>query len=84
MGVDPYELIARGVREGYPAQELEAILSPLDEEVLEPVMPLAGAHRDVPPAGARGERAAHDRSRRRRCRGSSRREERTGARSPTR
>ena len=40
MGVDPYELIARGVREGYSAQELEAILSPLDEEVLEPVMPL--------------------------------------------
>ncbi len=40
MGVDPYELIARGVREGYSAQELEAILSPLDEEVLEPVVPL--------------------------------------------
>jgi serine/threonine protein kinase len=40
MGVDPYELIARGVREGYSAHELEAILSPLDEEVLEPVMPL--------------------------------------------
>jgi hypothetical protein len=40
MGVDPYELLARGVREGYSAQELEAILSPLDEEVLEPVVPL--------------------------------------------
>jgi len=40
MGVDPYELIARGVREGYSVQELEAILSPLDEEVLEPVVPL--------------------------------------------
>jgi hypothetical protein len=40
MGVDPYELIARGVREGYSAQEMEAILSPLDEEVLEPVVPL--------------------------------------------
>jgi serine/threonine-protein kinase len=40
MGVDPYELIARGVREGYSAEELEAILSPLDEEVLEPVVPL--------------------------------------------
>jgi serine/threonine protein kinase len=40
MGVDPYELVARGVREGYSAQELEAILSPLDEEVLEPVVPL--------------------------------------------
>jgi serine/threonine-protein kinase len=40
LGVDPYELIARGVREAYSSQELEAILSPLDEEVLEPVMPL--------------------------------------------
>jgi eukaryotic-like serine/threonine-protein kinase len=40
MGVDPYELLARGVREGYSVQELEAILSPLDEEVLEPVVPL--------------------------------------------
>jgi serine/threonine-protein kinase len=40
MGVDPYELIARGVREGYSVHELEAILSPLDEEVLEPVVPL--------------------------------------------
>jgi serine/threonine protein kinase len=40
MGVDPYELIARGVREGYSAEELEAILSPLDEEVIEPVVPL--------------------------------------------
>ena len=40
LGVDPYELIARGVREAYSTQELQAILSPLDEEVLEPVMPL--------------------------------------------
>jgi serine/threonine-protein kinase len=40
MGVDPYELIARGVREGYSVEELEAILSPLDEEVMEPVVPL--------------------------------------------
>jgi serine/threonine-protein kinase len=40
MGIDPYELIARGVREGYSSQELEAILSALDEEVLEPVLPL--------------------------------------------
>jgi hypothetical protein len=40
LGVDPYELIARGVREAYSSQELQAILSPLDEEVLEPVMPL--------------------------------------------
>ena len=27
LGVDPYELIARGVREGYSVQELEAILA---------------------------------------------------------
>src|SRR5205814_9374848 len=40
MGIDPYELIARGVREGYSSQELEAILTALDEEVLEPVLPL--------------------------------------------
>ena len=40
LGVDPFELIARGVRESYPAAELEAILSPLDEEVIEPVVPL--------------------------------------------
>ena len=40
MGVDPYELMARGVREGYSVEELQAILSPLDEEVLEPVVPL--------------------------------------------
>jgi hypothetical protein len=40
LGVDPFELIARGVRENYSSAELEAILSPLDEEVIEPVVPL--------------------------------------------
>ncbi len=40
LGVDPFELVARGVRENYPAAELEAILSPLEEEIIEPVVPL--------------------------------------------
>jgi eukaryotic-like serine/threonine-protein kinase len=40
LGVDPFELVARGVRENYPAAELEAILSPLEEEIVEPVVPL--------------------------------------------
>jgi serine/threonine protein kinase len=37
LGVDPYELIARGVRQSYDATELEAMLQPLSEEVLERV-----------------------------------------------
>jgi serine/threonine-protein kinase len=37
LGVDTYELIGRGVRSGYSYDELEAILSPVREEVLEPV-----------------------------------------------
>jgi eukaryotic-like serine/threonine-protein kinase len=37
LGVDPYELIARGIREGYEARELEGMLAPLGESVLEPV-----------------------------------------------
>lgn len=37
LGVDPYDLISRGVRNGYPAAELEAMLKPFEEEVLEPV-----------------------------------------------
>ena len=40
LGVDPFELVARGVRENYPVAELEAILSPLEEEIVEPVVPL--------------------------------------------
>ncbi len=37
LGVDPHELIARGVRDGYDVLELEAILQPFAEEILEPV-----------------------------------------------
>jgi serine/threonine protein kinase len=37
LGVDPYELIARGVREGYEARELEGLLAPLGETVIDPV-----------------------------------------------
>jgi serine/threonine-protein kinase len=37
LGVDTYELIGRGIRHGYSYQELEAILAPVREEVLEPV-----------------------------------------------
>jgi serine/threonine protein kinase len=37
LGVDTYELIGRGVREGYGYDELEAILAPLSEEVIERV-----------------------------------------------
>ncbi len=37
LGVDTYELIGRGVREGYGYDELEAMLSPVYEEVLERV-----------------------------------------------
>jgi serine/threonine-protein kinase len=40
LGVDPFELLVRGVRDGYPATELESILKPLDEEIVEPVVPL--------------------------------------------
>jgi serine/threonine-protein kinase len=34
LGVDTYELIARGIRGGYAYEELEAILAPVREEVL--------------------------------------------------
>ncbi len=37
LGVDTYELIGRGVRHGYSYQELESFLTPIREEVLEPV-----------------------------------------------
>lgn len=40
LGVDPFELVLRAVREAYPLAELEAILGPLEEDVLEPVRPL--------------------------------------------
>jgi len=37
LGLDTYELIGRGIRHGYGTGELEAMLSPLMEEVIEPV-----------------------------------------------
>ena len=40
LGVDPFELVLRAVREHYPAAELEAILSPLEEYPIVPVIPL--------------------------------------------
>jgi serine/threonine protein kinase len=40
LGFDPFELVLRGVRDAYGAEELEAILSPLEEDVIAPVMPL--------------------------------------------
>jgi serine/threonine protein kinase len=40
LGVDPFELVLRAVREHYPAAELEAILSPLEEYPIVPVVPL--------------------------------------------
>jgi serine/threonine-protein kinase len=38
--IDSFELIARGVREAYTVPELEAILAPLMEAYLEPILPL--------------------------------------------
>jgi eukaryotic-like serine/threonine-protein kinase len=38
LGVDTFELIGRGVRHGFSYEELEALLSPVYEEVLERVM----------------------------------------------
>ncbi len=37
LGVDTYELIGRGIRHGYGKEELDAMLAPIREEVLEPV-----------------------------------------------
>jgi hypothetical protein len=37
LGVDTYELIGRGIRHGYGYEELEAMLAPVYEEVIEPV-----------------------------------------------
>ena len=37
LGVDTYELLGRGMRRGYGYAELEAILAPVREEVIEPV-----------------------------------------------
>jgi serine/threonine-protein kinase len=40
LGFDPFDLVLRGVRDAYTSEELDAILSPLDEDVIEPVRPL--------------------------------------------
>jgi len=40
LGMDPFELVLRGVRDSYPPEELEAILGPLEEDVVSPVTPL--------------------------------------------
>jgi serine/threonine-protein kinase len=37
LGVDTYELIGRGIRHGYAYEEIESMLTPVHEEVLEPV-----------------------------------------------
>jgi hypothetical protein len=37
LGLDTYEIIGRGIRHGYEYGELEAMLAPLREEVIEPV-----------------------------------------------
>ncbi len=39
LGVDPFELVARGVRQGYPAKEVQSLLSPLGDAPIEPVVP---------------------------------------------
>lgn len=40
LGLDPFDLVLRGVRDSYSQEELEAILSPLEEDVIEPIIPL--------------------------------------------
>ena len=37
LGVDTYELIGRGIRHGYTYDQLDAMLAPCHEEVIEPV-----------------------------------------------
>jgi len=37
LGVDTYELIGRGIRHGYTYDQLDAMLTPCQEEVIEPV-----------------------------------------------
>jgi eukaryotic-like serine/threonine-protein kinase len=40
LGMDPFELVLRAVRAHYPAGELEAILQPLEDALVSPVLPL--------------------------------------------
>jgi len=37
LGVDSFELITRGIKEGYTQRELEELLQPIADDVLEPV-----------------------------------------------
>jgi serine/threonine-protein kinase len=37
-GIDPYLLLARGVRDAYGAEELRAILAPVEDSLVEPVV----------------------------------------------
>lgn len=40
LGLDPFELVLRSVREHYPPEELDAILQPLEDAIISPVIPL--------------------------------------------
>ena len=40
LGIDPFQLIARGVREKYTPEEIARMTEPLDAEVVQPVVPL--------------------------------------------
>ena len=40
LALDPFELIARGVRESYSSEEVEKLVEPLFGEQIAPVMPL--------------------------------------------
>lgn len=40
LGMDPFELVLRGVRQHYSGSELEAILGPLEEDLIAPIVPL--------------------------------------------
>jgi eukaryotic-like serine/threonine-protein kinase len=37
LGVDPFELIVRGIHQGYDSRQLRAMLEPIDDDILEPV-----------------------------------------------
>ena len=39
LGVDPFELVARGVHLGYPAKELQSLLGVLGDGPIDPVLP---------------------------------------------
>lgn len=40
LGFDAFDLVLRGIRRAYPLGELEAIFAPLDDDLLQPVVPL--------------------------------------------